>query len=529
MDRNDESYLRQNALIEPLFNQWYAWSHLISPATAAMFIANSHLKIMQSFVSSPQVHIAAMKNPAMLGGPFISYDAKRAGEIKALLEKTASEQADLLALAQAIKTLDELLINEADGHSLEPTYQKVPEPLKGYVELVYDLNNQPAIRFIEGLLYKSPYYKTSAQSLVLSLINGDDRSFVFSTPRLEDDSRYFLRIPFNHEGLDELMRMKSSPRPQGRIREMLGVAQDDERFSPFFTSEPPPRRPLGDPRGVRVSYFGHACLLIETERTAILTDPVISYKYDSEVPRLTHADLPEVLDYVLVTHNHQDHFALETLLQLRHKTRHIVVPKNSGGRLADPSLKMVLQKIGFKNVIELDEVESIECEDGHITGLPFLGEHADLDIKSKMAYLVRVGGRSVLIAADSNNLEPRLYDHIRDLANDLDAVFLGMECDGAPLTWIYGPLLTRPLTRKMDQSRRFDGSNYEKAIEIVKRLDPKHVYVYAMGQEPWLTYLVAVKYTDQSHPIVESNKLVADCKSRGITSERLFGRKEILL
>src|SRR5205085_8308288 len=119
-------------------------------------------------------HLSAMKNPAMIGGPFINYGAKRADEIKALMEKTIKEQACLLSLAQAIKALDEMLINDAGGYSLEPMYPRVPEALKGYVELVYDLNNQPSIRFIEGLLLKSPYYKTSSQSLALSLIEGDD-------------------------------------------------------------------------------------------------------------------------------------------------------------------------------------------------------------------------------------------------------------------------------------------------------------------------------------------------------------------
>jgi hypothetical protein len=64
-------YLRQNVQVEPLVESWYAWSHLISPATAAMNIVDRHLKIMQSYVQAPQVHAAAVKNPAMLGGPFI--------------------------------------------------------------------------------------------------------------------------------------------------------------------------------------------------------------------------------------------------------------------------------------------------------------------------------------------------------------------------------------------------------------------------------------------------------------------------
>ena len=56
----------------------------------------------------------------------------------------------------------------ANVFSLEPLYEKVPEILKGYVELVYDLNNNPSFRFYEHLLYKSKYYKPSSQSISLA-------------------------------------------------------------------------------------------------------------------------------------------------------------------------------------------------------------------------------------------------------------------------------------------------------------------------------------------------------------------------
>ena len=55
------------------------------------------------------------------------------------------------------------------------------------------------------------------------------------------------------------------------------------------------------------------------------------------------------------------------------------------------------------------------------------------------------------------------------------------------------------------------------------------VYVYAMGQEPWLNYIMSIKYTDQSRPIVDSNRLIGTCRERGLVAERLFGEKEILL
>jgi hypothetical protein len=57
----------------------------------------------------------------------------------------------------------------------------------------------------------------------------------------------------------------------------------------------------------------------------------------------------------------------------------------------------------------------------------------------------------------------------------------------------------------------------------------REVYVYAMGQEPWLNYISSIKYTEQSRPIVESDRLVRLCRERGITAERLFGEREILI
>lgn len=112
---------------------------------------------------------------------------------------------------------------------------------------------------------------------------------------------------------------------------------------------------------------------------------------------------------------------------------------------------------------------------------------------------------------------------------DVDALFLGMECDGAPLSWLYGPLLTQRVERAMDESRRLAGSNYEQAVSIVDCFKCREVYVYAMGQEPWLNYIMSIKYTDQSRPTIESNRLLKVCHERGIISERLFGEKEILL
>jgi L-ascorbate metabolism protein UlaG (beta-lactamase superfamily) len=523
-------YLKPNVLAEPLFNQWYAWSYLLSPATAAMYVRNWHMRLMQSFVAAPQTHTAALKNPAMIGGPFINYDASRVGEIRELMDRTARENRHLIEFSEALQALDETLSTEATGYSLESLYPRVPDVLKGYVELVYDLNTHASIRLIEGLLYKSRYYNKASQAISLSLVEKDGRDFVFSTPRLKEKDGLHLNIAFDEPVINELFKMREHAQPFGYIKEALKVSEEDgPLMSTFFTSEAPRPCSRYDGDSVRVRYLGHASILIESKEVSILSDPIISYEYDSDVARYTYADLPGTIDYVFITHNHQDHCLFESLLQLRHKIKNLIVPKSSGGSLMDPCLKSILQNAGFKNVVEIGEMETLEVEGGSILGLPFLGEHADLNIRTKMAFQVNLKGKSILCAADSNNIEPMLYEHIYEATGALDMLFLGMECVGGPMTWLYGPLLTKPLSRKMDQSRRFDGSDYQKALQIVERMKPAHVYVYAMGHEPWLTFLTSIQYNDDSRQILESNNLVEDCRSKGIISERLFGRKEIYL
>lgn len=523
-------YLKQTAVIEPLINRWFAWAELIAPATLSMYVANSHVKIMQSFVSAPQVHVAALKNPDMMGGPFLNYGEDRVDQIRELLEKTKAEQADLLALADSIRTVEKMIATEAKGFCMDTLYAKIPDNLRGYVELVYDLNNQPSIRFIEGLLYQSPYFKESNQSVAISLVRNDDRPFAYSTPRLDNDRYTFLDIPFRSNRLDELYKMKRVAKPESYVREILGEHPDqDYMIDTFFTTEAPQIAPAYDGDELRVRYFGHACVLLEYKGVSILCDPVISYETGegSDVPRYSFNDLPDQIDYVLITHKHIDHFLPETLLHLRHMAKNIVVPRGNGGSLEDPSLKLILKNIGFDNVVELDEMETIAWGDGAITGLPFFGEHADLNIRAKLAFHVQMAGKRIVIGADSSNIEPRLYQHLTDFLGKIDILFIGMESEGAPLSWVYGPLLTKLLPRKMDQSRRFNGSNYDMASAMVDQLEPKEVYIYAMGMEPWMNFLMAINYTETSPPIIESDKMLNHCRQKGITSERLFGRKEM--
>ncbi|MGB8192352.1 MAG: MBL fold metallo-hydrolase [Chitinophagaceae bacterium] len=523
-------YLKPNVVIEPLCHRWYAWTHLISPATAAMNITERHLKIIESYLLAPKIHADAVANPKMKGGPFMDFGGGRIDEVKALQKKTIEDCADQIKFTKAVKELDMMLATNAKGFGLETLYEKVPELLKGYVELFYDRNNNPSFRFFEPLLYKSKYYQKNAQTIALWITDNDHRPFALSTPKLDDENVLHLDIPFDHPGIDELAKMKRTPQSLGYIRAMLGISQKQEAiFDTFFTETPPPTYKRYDGDKIRMRYFGHACILVETKEVSILVDPLISYYgYHSDIEHYSDSDLPDEIDYVLITHNHQDHILFETLLPLRHKIKNIIVPRTRGGRLEDPELKMMFNHIGFNNVIEIDEMDTIRFEDIAITGLPFTGEHSDLNILTKACYHIKVGEFTLMFMADSRILEPKLYQHIHDETGDVDVIFLGMECDGAPLTWLYGPLLTKKLARDQDGSRRLAGSDCSRGMSLVDIFNPKEMYVYAMGQEPWLEFISSIKYTDDSNPIVQSNKLVQLCHERNIVAERLFGEKELL-
>lgn len=519
-------FLRPNVAAEPLYNQWYAWWYLLAPGTAPLFVQNLHVQLMRSFVDAPEMHAMALRNPALRGGPYLDVPVDQAPAVRRLLAQTLAEQVASLQFAEALAELDRLLAAVPAGMSLEASYARVPDRLRGYVELVYDLHHRPSWRFIESLLYRSDHHRVASQSIALRALSGDARPYVFSTPRLADDDTLELRVPFHEPVLDRLFEARHAAAPVDELREALGVPDDHaDRFERLFTDEAPAPRARFEGEGVRCRYFGHACVLLETRDVALLTDPAIPYQHAGAAPRFGFADLPDRIDYIVLTHGHADHLMLESLLPLRHRVGTVVVPR-SGGALEDPSLKLMLRHVGFPRVVELDELETLELPGGELTGVPFIGEHGDLGIRAKLAHLVRLAGRCFLMAADSNAIEPRLYEHVHAALGGVDVLFLGMESVGAPMSWMYGPLLRAPLSRKADQSRRLNGSNCARAREIVDALRPQAIYVYAMGREPWLGHVMALGYDDASPQLVEARALLAYCREQGRAADMPFLRAE---
>lgn len=517
--------LKKNVIAEPAVAGWYAWSYLLPPHTLGKYLKNHYRPIVESFLANPRAHRTALKQARFQGGPFVHEQEGSYEKIEQWYRTAAEQWTPLLALADAVDELELTILPEQTGASMENVYRQLPEPLAGRVELFYNRDNRtPDYRFIEALLYSSPSFDRGLQQVRFSSVHRDAREFALTTPVLEyTPEQVLVTVPLDSELLDAVFRGELTVEELDQVTADLGLAGERaEAFKAFFEEEDP--KPTGRPVDDVIEYAGHACVYVGHRGTTFLVDPVISYGgYSRDADdRFTFDDLPDRIDYVMITHNHQDHMLLETLLKIRHRVGKVVIAKSANSSLVDPDLKRILRALGFHDVVELDDLESLDTPGGAITALPFLGEHGDIRIRTKCGWLLDLDGRRVLFAADSTNISPQMYPHVAAAVGQVDTVFIGMECVGAPVSWLYGPLFPEKLDRGIDAGRRLRGSNFEQASAIVDALHARNVYVYAMGQEPWLGAVMCVEY-DETHPaMIESDKLVAYVNALGRTAKRLF-------
>jgi len=532
MSKDEKYYLKNTTAIEPLVNRFVAWSHVVSPVAFSMHLKNYQLQVLDSYLENPEIHSKACKDPKMRSGPLVDIPPERAKEVENFRYETERKLEQNLRLVNRMISFQKQLIDEAVGQSLDSYYKTMPVELRGYVELLYDYYHRPMMRFIEPLMYESPYYHEDLQSIRLFTQKQDDgRAFFMSTPRLSSDDQIELDIPLASPRIDDLLKLEREPQTIGYIMEMLGISKDKESLLRSFL-DTKGKNPVEkwDGSSVRIRYFGHACILVEWKGVSILTDPCLGVMPENMgLERFSYDDLPEEIDYVLITHGHHDHFSLETLLRLRQRIGTLVVPKANGLYYGDISLKTLSQKLKFKNVIELDAFESIPINDGEIVGIPFLGEHADLP-HGKSAFLVRCDNEQMLFAADSDCLDKQLYANIKRTYGAIKNIFIGMECVGAPLTWSCGSFLPEKPSHTIEQSRRYKGCDSERAAQLIEAVSGERLFIYAMGREPWLEFWLGLALTEDSTQVVEAKKLLQMAGSIGITESKfLFGREEIHL
>jgi L-ascorbate metabolism protein UlaG (beta-lactamase superfamily) len=524
-DAGEPRYLRSNTIIEPLTDRFHAWLHTVAPVQAAMNLAFMQVPLLESYIENPRVHINAAESPDPHGGHFVGVDEDRKGEVGDLIASIKRDRAGMLGFAAAVAEGAALLRESATGFDLTPLYPKLPAALNGLVEMAYDTGNQPSMHFLDPVVYRSEVYDVARQSVQLSTDRGARRPSILSTPRLPGADVLDLPLAFGHPGLAELAKAGIAPTTLARLREVLEL--DDARaalLGGLLDAQPSLSADRQIEAGGRIRYFGHACLVLQTPQATIVTDPFISTDTCAG-GRYTLDDLPDHIDLVLITQGHPDHLVLETLLRLRGRVGAVVVPRSSKAGLCDPSIGTCLTHLGLP-AIEVDDFSEVPFPGGKVTATPFLGAHSDLDIRAKSTYWVELAGKKVFVGADSPGIDPLLYRHIREHLGQADMAFLGMNCDAAPVTWLYQALLTVTVSKKMSRSRTLSASNAAQAAAITTELGAAQAYVYSMGEESWQQHVTATAYSEDTFRFKQVEEFLGWCADRGIGAERLADKRE---
>jgi len=171
----------------------------------------------------------------------------------------------------------------------------------------------------------------------------------------------------------------------------------------------------------RVTYVGHATVLIELDGVRLMTDPLLRRYVGHLRRRIAPPDESlEGIDAVLISHLHGDHLDLPSLERVGRDVR-MIVPKGAGA---------YLRVRRFHHVEEIEQGESIQ-----IGGLRIEATRADhagrqlpwVPWTEPLGYLID-GSHEVYFAGDTD-----LFEEMADIGQELDLALLPV--------WGWGPNL----------------------------------------------------------------------------------------
>lgn len=166
---------------------------------------------------------------------------------------------------------------------------------------------------------------------------------------------------------------------------------------------------------MRVTYIGHATLMIELANRRILTDPNFdealgAVTFGSRLTRVSApgillTDLPK-LDAILVTHAHADHLSFRSLNSL---PRGIPI-------IAPPPIAEWLRRLGYPDAVAVAPGAAMEVEGLKISAAPALHQGSRYGVDRWRAaanmYLIDTGEASCYFAGDTA-LDLRIETYLR--------------------------------------------------------------------------------------------------------------------
>jgi L-ascorbate metabolism protein UlaG (beta-lactamase superfamily) len=165
----------------------------------------------------------------------------------------------------------------------------------------------------------------------------------------------------------------------------------------------------------RITFVGHATVLIEIGGARLLTDPVLRPRLLRIIRR--HADEPadhvtEGIDAVLISHLHHDHLDFPSLRRFDGSTR-VVAPVGAA---------RTIRRRGFTEVVELAAGERTEVGGVEVAATMAVHEGRRFKIGPMVraiGYEVSAGGSAIYFAGDTD-----LFDGMAELAGRIDVALL---------------------------------------------------------------------------------------------------------
>ena len=155
-----------------------------------------------------------------------------------------------------------------------------------------------------------------------------------------------------------------------------GIVLLDKWIKCKIVQDQPPQRNINYHNWPGVIRLQHASLLYRSNTTGVLVDPHLHSNYGLPFLKedMTRAKLQGLVDAILISHSHYDHWHYPTLMMFPADIP-IIVPKVPQGTITCEDMEARLKSLGFENVIAVDwYAEPITVGDIDIHVLPFYGE-----------------------------------------------------------------------------------------------------------------------------------------------------------
>jgi len=148
-----------------------------------------------------------------------------------------------------------------------------------------------------------------------------------------------------------------------------------------------------------ITLLSHSSLLVQSERSAVLIDPVV-WRVMGNAQR-TFDILRTPLGAVCCSHSHWDHCHFQTLMWLD-KDLPVLIPRAGEPSMLNPPMAGALRRLGFTDVREVRPWEPVRIADIEIVPVPFHGEQDEIGFEmDHYTYVIRTPGLSLYGGVDS--------------------------------------------------------------------------------------------------------------------------------